>query len=159
LASPAVTLSLSALFAAVVAAFFVTAWHAGAQFLVYNVPIAVPFAAFFLERLSSAPALPRRALILDAVAVGLALLRVLAPPLPYASGHILFTAYAALTAARWPLRVTAVVVLAQVMLMKLLVTGGAVSMFAGLTGAAALAAVRHALAQWSRHQGSSRRSS
>jgi hypothetical protein len=111
-------------------------WHPRALFYAYNVPIAAPFAAFLLERGLARPRRSRAALALDAVVVLLALLRVFAPPLPYASGHTLFTAYAAATARRWPLRALAGAVLLQVMAMKLFVAPGVVSMIAGLVLAA-----------------------
>jgi hypothetical protein len=98
--------------------FFLRVWHATPLFFAYNVPIALPFAAFFLDRLMPRP-VPARLAAIDAVAVGLALLRVVAPPLPFASGHTLFTAYAALTARRWPLRVLASAVLLEVLVIKL----------------------------------------
>jgi hypothetical protein len=132
LASPAATLATSALFAGSVALYFVRVWHAGPLSLWYNVPIAAPFAAFFLDRLLPRPSGGRTAALVDVAVLTLALLRVFAPPLPWASGHALFVSYAALTARRWPARIIAGAVLLQVIYMKLFVTGGLVSLIAGL---------------------------
>ncbi|HEY0706178.1 MAG TPA: hypothetical protein VGG33_05240 [Polyangia bacterium] len=138
LASPSVTLGASAGAAVAVAWFFTQVWHASSQSVVYNVPIAIPFAAIFFDRLFPAPARPRT-LALDAAVIGLALLRVFAPPLPFVSGHALFVGYAALSARRWPLRFTALAVLGQVIYFKLFVMGGWLSLVAGLLAAAVAA--------------------
>jgi hypothetical protein len=135
----ATTLLLSMAFAASVALAFRAAWHPGPSFYLYNVPIAVPFAAFFLDRWGHRS---RPGLTVDAVVLVLALLRVAAPPLPFASGHVLFTAYATATAHRWPLRATAALALAHIIYMKLFVTGGFASMAAGLAAAAVAALLR-----------------
>jgi hypothetical protein len=139
--SAAVTLIVALAGTAVITLGFWWAWHPRAFFYVYNVPIAAPFVAFLLERLGRPASRPRSALALDVAVVCLALLRVVAPPLPYASGHTLFTAYAAATARRWPLRVLAAAVLVQVAYLKLFVTGGGASLLAGLGLAAAAALV------------------
>jgi hypothetical protein len=139
---PATAVLLSLAFAAAVAMAFRAAWHPPPGFYVYNVPIAVPFAGFFLDRWSHRG---RRGLAVDAAVLALALLRVAAPPLPYASGHTLFAAYAAATAHGWVLRATATIVLAHVIYLKLLVTGGLGSMVAGLVIAAAAARLRRHL--------------
>jgi hypothetical protein len=125
----AAILLLSLAFAAAVALGFRAAWHPPASFYAYNVPIAAPFAAFFLDRWSHRA---RSGLAVDAAVLVLALLRVLAPPLPFASGHTLFAGYAAATAHGWALRVTAAIALAHVLYTKLFVTGGFASLAAGL---------------------------
>jgi hypothetical protein len=132
--------------AGVALAFFVL-WHPPALVYVYNVPIAAPLAAFLLERGLARPRRSRAQLALDAVVIGLALLRVAAPPLPFASGHALFAAYATATARRWPLRALAGTVLLQVIVMKLLVTPGVSSMVVGLALAAIAAAASMRLAR------------
>jgi hypothetical protein len=142
LASAPVTLALSALTAALVTVFFRAAWHPSWDFYFYNVPIAVPFAAFFLDRL-----LPNRepravGLALDAAVLALALSRVFIPPFPFVSGHTLFCAYAAATARRWPLRATAALVLLQVIYAKTVMGGGWRSMSGALAVAAAAIVVR-----------------
>jgi len=140
----AATLAASLLFAALVAMFFVGAWHFRPISLAYNVPIAAPFAAMFGDRLVTRP-IGKRGVMLDLGVVGLALLRVFAPPLPWASGHTLLTAYATLTARRWPLRALAGLVLLEVAYMKLFVTGGWASMVSGLLVGGGAAALHHRL--------------
>ena len=141
LSSSAAALTTAALAVTGVGLFFWKAWGASAESLIYNVPIAAPFVVFFLDRLFPDRA-PRSTLVIDALVVGLALLRVVIPPLPFASGHTLFASYAALAARRWPLRLLAAAVLAQVIYMKLFVTGGAGSMLAGLAAGAGFAALQ-----------------
>jgi hypothetical protein len=150
LATPAATLAIALLTAAGTGLFFWRLWHPSARFYVYNLPIALPFAAFFLDRLTPRPPPAPAAQAIDALVLFLALLRVFAPPLPYASGHALFTGYAALTARRWPLRATAALVLAQVAFMKVFVTGGVASLLAGLALASIAAALRTAALRRSR---------
>jgi hypothetical protein len=111
---------------------FWAAWHPKASFYSYNIPVAVPFAAFFLDRFGHRH---RSGLVVDAAVLVLALLRVAAPPLPFASGHALFAGYAAATAYGWVLRATAAVVMLHVIYVKLFVTGGFWSLLAGLVTA------------------------
>jgi hypothetical protein len=124
-----------------------TASASPVEFLIYNVPIAVPFAAFFLERYRDRAIRPRAGFAIDALVLVLALARVFIPPFPYASGHTLFTAYAAATADRWPLRASAALVLIEVAVIKLFFTGGWVSFVAGLVLAAILGLVHRRIVQ------------
>jgi hypothetical protein len=140
----ALTLLAGLAFAAAVAIFFVWQWHSPASSLAYNVPIAVPFAIFFLERLRRPRPGPAE-LLIDLIVVALALLRVFAPPLPFVSGHSLFSAHCALSARRWPLRGTAFAVLVHVVYIKLFVTGGGLSLFGGIAVALIAAALRQRL--------------
>src|SRR5688572_1947353 len=123
-----VTLVGGLAFACAVAAFFIWRWHSPPSSLAYNVPIAVPFAILFLERLRGPGPHPVRGLLVDLAVLVLALLRVFAPPLPLVSGHALFSGYCALSARRWPLRMTASAVLVHVVYVKLFVSGGWESM-------------------------------
>lgn len=145
LASAPAALAASGLFTCAVGIFFWKVWNADAASLIYNVPIAMPFAAFFFDRIF--PRLTPRAAAsgIDALVIGLALLRVFAPPLPFVSGHTLFATYACHSARRWPLRITALAVLAQVIYIKLFVAGGWVSMMGGLLVGAVAALVRQRL--------------
>jgi hypothetical protein len=136
---PALALILSLIFAGGVALAFRAAWHPARSFYEYNIPIAVVLAAFTLERLQARS----RGLVVDGAVVVLALLRVFAPPLPFASGHALFSGYAAATAQGWVLRVTAALVVLHVIYIKLFVTGGWASMVSGLVLAVAAAWLRH----------------
>jgi hypothetical protein len=137
---PGLVLSLG--FAAAVALVFRVLWHPKPAFYAYNIPIAVPFAAFFLDRAGQRS---RSGMMVDGAVLVLALLRVAAPPLPFASGHTLFAGYAALTGRGWVLRATAALVLLSVVYTKLFVTGGFWSMATGLALAAVLALVRRRL--------------
>jgi hypothetical protein len=116
-------------------------WHASDDWVFYNVPIAVPFVAFFYDRLLPRPE-SRRLIALDAAVMALALARVAVPPFPFVSGHALFAAFATGTARWWPLRATAACVLAQVIYAKTALGGGWRSMVAGLAVAAAFVALR-----------------
>lgn len=109
--------------------------------LEHYVPIAVPFAAFFFDRLLPRPVRGARSAI-DATVLGLALLRVLAPPLPFVSGHALFATYASLTAHRWPLRATALAVFVHVAYIKLFAGGGWLSFVGGVLAAGVAAWLR-----------------
>jgi hypothetical protein len=147
LGSAAATLSISLLAAAAVAVGFGRAWHPSFDFYFYNVPIAVPFAAFFFDRLLPSRE-PRFApLAIDAAVLALSLARVFIPPFPFVSGHTLFTAYAAGTARRWPLLLTAAAVLLQVIYAKTVLGGGWQSMMGGLVVAAAFVMVRRRIAR------------
>ena len=142
LSSAPATLIGSVVFAAALGWFFWRVWRFSASDLAYNVPIAVPFAAFFFDRLLPRPTRGAGASLIDVAVLGLALLRVFAPPLPFVSGHTLFAAYAGVSARRWPLRVTALAVLAHVVYIKLFVSGGWLSMVGGLLAGAAAALMR-----------------
>ncbi len=112
-----VSLLACALFTAAVAAWSWCAWHPALAFYAYNLPLAPPFAAFVLECLTVRP---RRSLPVDGTVVALALARVVVPPFPFVSGHVLFAGYAALTARTRVLRVTAAAALAASLYIKLI---------------------------------------
>ncbi len=141
LPSTAVALVVTVAFAA----FFRLHWHADAKFLLYNVPIAVPFVLFFADRVAVRSTGP--ALLVDGVVVALALCRVAIPPFPFVSGHSLFVAYAAATARTVPLAVSAAVVLVQVLVTKAVLWGDWRSGPAGAVAAIAAAWLRRA---WTR---------
>jgi hypothetical protein len=146
LASAPGTLVVSLLATAALTIWFRWAWNPRFDFYFYNVPIAVPFVAFFLDRLAPSRE-PRWApLAVDAAVLALALARVFIPPFPFVSGHTLFTAYAAGTARRWPLRLTATAVLLQVIYAKTILGGGWQSMIGGLFVAAAFVVGRRRVA-------------
>lgn len=106
--------------------------HANPEMVLYATPVVAPFVAFLLERWLTRPVPLLRRLALDAAVIGLAGLRVVAPPWPYASGHALFTTYAALTAPGPVSRALAVVVLAQTLFTKLVLWHDWRSPLAGL---------------------------
>src|SRR5689334_5517957 len=80
----------------------------------YFAPIGVPFIAFLFDRAQYRDAIRWW---IDVPVVGLALLRA-AYPIPFVSGHSLFLTYALLTTRSWVARVTALVVLLQVIYLK-----------------------------------------
>jgi hypothetical protein len=98
--------------------FSILRWHVQPHLLAYDLPIALPFAAFFLDRVHRR--WPRLSLV-DGLVLVLAIARVVIPPFPFASGHVLFTSYAAMTARGWFLRWTAVVVLLVSLTYKLVI--------------------------------------
>jgi hypothetical protein len=147
LASAPGTLVVSLLATTILTVWFRRAWNPPFDFYFYNVPIAVPFVAFFLDRLVPSRE-PRWApLAIDAEVLALALARVFIPPFPFVSGHTLFTAYTTGTARRWPLRLTAAAVLLQVIYAKTILGGGWQSMVGGLVAAGAFVAVRGRITQ------------
>ncbi|MCC6876902.1 MAG: hypothetical protein IT378_21535 [Sandaracinaceae bacterium] len=91
-----------------------------AYFLYYTLPIAVPFAAFLIERLADRGAIS--AALVDASVIVLSISRAFYP-VPFVSGHVLFTAYAFATANSRAVRWSAALVLAEVMVLKLALWG------------------------------------
>ena len=142
LASAPGTLVVSLLATAILTVWFRRTWNPPFDFYFYNVPIAVPFVAFFLDRLVPSREPRWTPLAIDAAVLALALARVFIPPFPFVSGHTLFTAYATGTARRWPLRLTALAVLLQVIYAKTILGGGWQSMVGALFVAAAFVIFR-----------------
>lgn len=120
--APAGTLALS-LLAAALFALCVNDRLVGEQrvfWLYYFVPIAVPFVAFVVDRVGRRAASRWAQWAIDLPVVAAALARVFWP-VPFISGHVLFLAYASLTAKSAIARVTAVLVLVEVFYLKILV--------------------------------------
>jgi hypothetical protein len=138
-----ISVLVCALFTAAIASWFWRAWHPGPRFYAFNLPLAPPFAAFVLERLVGHRS---RALMVDVAVVTLALARVFVPPFPFMSGHVLFTSYAMLTAARWPLRASAALALLCSLYVKLIVWGDWKTPLPALLVAGAAAFLRRRLA-------------
>ncbi len=88
--------------------------------LYYYVPITVPFVAFLFDRLSQRRRLSRFAAFVDVPVVAIAFLRALVL-IPFISGHALFLTYALLTTQSSLARVTAALVLIEVILIKVFV--------------------------------------
>lgn len=135
------------LFAAVVAIALRLAWDPPVRTYIEYVPIGAVFAGLVWDRLFPSWSGDARAAFCDAAVIGLAMMRVVVPPLPFASGHMLLAAYAAITARHTPLRAIALLVLVEVMYDKLFVTGGATSMIVALIVAASIAALRRPAAE------------
>ena len=106
----------------------------------YFAPIGVPFVAFLFDR-----AQHRREIRwwIDIPVVGLALLRS-AYPIPLVSGHSLFLTYALLTSRSWVARLTAFIVLLQVIYLKTFVWHDA-TLIGGIVVGVLVAWVTHRL--------------
>jgi hypothetical protein len=133
-------LLLCAVFTGLVAAGLWWAWHPPAFDYLFNLPLAPPFLAFFLDRWRQRP---RPALVVvDAAVLALALCRVFVPPFPFVSGHVLFASYAALTAAGPVLRGTSAVALVLAIITKLVAWGDWPTPLGAMALAAALVRLR-----------------
>lgn len=108
------------------------------QHYFYVLPIIVPFVAFLFSRAREFRSITALQLIIDATVVGLSLMRMF-DYLPLISGHVLFLSYAVSGPGSRLTRVTAALVMLQVIYLKFLVWHDPVSPFAGallgLTGA------------------------
>ena len=106
----------------------------------YFAPIGVPFVAFLFDR-----AQHRREMRwwIDVPVVGLAVLRS-AYPIPLVSGHSLFLTYALLTSRSWVARLTAFIVLLQVIYLKTFIWHDA-TLIGGIVVGAFVAWVTHRL--------------
>ncbi len=140
---PVLAFTVALAFAAAVATAIYGAWAPPLRTYLDHVPIAAVFAALLWDRYAARTKPAPAELTIDAVAVTLAGLRAVTPPLPFLSGHALLTAYPLLTRGRWPLHFIAAIVLAHVLYDKLFVTRGGASLLAGLLMAALLAWLRH----------------
>jgi hypothetical protein len=129
-------------FAAAVAAAIHAAWAPPQRTYLDHVPISAVFAGLVWDRFADRTRPAPIELGVDALAVALAGLRAIAPPLPFLSGHALLTVYPLLTRSGWPLRVLAGTVLVHVLYDKLFAMPGAASLLAGTLMAGLLAWLR-----------------
>lgn len=142
LAAPLVSLSVMALFAACVAIALRIAWNPPIRTYVEYLPIGAVLAGLIWDRLFPVSSADLRTALCDVAIVVLAAMRAIVPPFPFASGHTLLAAYAALTARHSVLRVIALMVLGQVVFDKLFLSGGAASMLIALVVAVGIARLR-----------------
>jgi hypothetical protein len=142
LAAPVATLVAIAIGAALVAAALRVAWDPPARTYFEYVPIGTVLGSLIWDRLFPRWSGDGRATACDALVVGLAAMRAVVPPLPFVSGHALLSVYALVTAQRWPLRLIALVALAEVIYTKVFEAGGAGSFVAGVVVAGLLATWR-----------------
>ena len=84
---------------------------------VYVVPIVVPFAAFLLDRLKQIREANAVSAVVDVLVVGTSMMRVIGN-VPYISGHTLFLTYALLRPGSLVTRITAAIVLVEVIYLK-----------------------------------------
>ena len=104
------------------AALLVVCSHGRRNFfsLYYIAPIGVPFIAFLFERVEQRQNLPRSVFLIDALTLGVAFARAVIP-IPFLSGHSLFLTYALLTTSTTVVRLTCLLVMAQVLYLKLFI--------------------------------------
>lgn len=107
--------------------------------LIYVVPIVVPFIAFLFDRAGEIGEARPITFIIDALIVGLAMMRVVST-LPFISGHALFLVYAIFRPGSLVTRISAALVMLEVVYLKFLVwhdfvtpvTGTALGLIASL---------------------------
>ena len=119
-----VTVLLVSVFAAAIFALVVTLVFEGdfRWFLLYYfTPIGIPFVAFLLDRAEQHILASKALWAIDLIVVILALIRA-SIRIPLISGHALFLVYCLLSARSKVARITAVLVLAQVIYLKIFVT-------------------------------------
>lgn len=85
--------------------------------LYYYLPMAIPFVAFLFDRLERLAAPSLTQWVVDAGVLAWSLTRAFIP-IPFASGHALFLTYALLTTRGWVPRLTAALVMLQVIYLK-----------------------------------------
>ena len=98
--------------------------------LYYFTPIGIPFVAFLFDRAEQNTLVSKAAWVIDLAVVIFALLRAFVR-IPLVSGHALFLVYCLLTTRSKVARITAVLVLVQVVYLKIFVTH-ATALFGGV---------------------------
>ena len=99
---------------------------------IYVVPIVVPFVAFVLDRIEQFSETTVVGLAIDALVVGTAMMRVIGN-VPYVSGHMLFLVYAILRPGSLVTRISATVVMLEVIYLKFFVWHDLVTPLTGTT--------------------------
>lgn len=117
-------------------------WNPTYENYLQYAPIGGLLAAFELDRLLNDQERTTRNVICDLSTVVLALMRVFVPPLPFVSGHSLFVSYVVATAGTWTLRCLALLVMAQVVVVKLFNSPGVPSLLGGIAAAAVISRLR-----------------
>ncbi len=110
-------------------------WKPGGRFYYYNVPIAVPFAAFVFESIVKLrdSGFIKKAMAgigFDVLVLSVAIARAFYP-IPLFSGHVLFTTYAVFSGRSLFLRIVAGVVLIQVVFSKFVLWGDGQTVWGG----------------------------
>ena len=111
----------TALISALIFALFINFFFEGEQrwfLLYYFTPIGIPFVAFLFDRVERNALASKAGWVIDAVVVGLALVRSVIL-IPIISGHALFLTYAILTSKSKIARITALLVLLEVAYIKI----------------------------------------
>jgi len=99
---------------------------------VYTLPIVVPFIAFLFDRASEIGKASPIGFVVDALVVGTALMRVFSS-LPFVSGHALFLTYAMLRPGSLVTRITATIVMLEVVYLKFFVWHDLITPVTGIT--------------------------
>jgi hypothetical protein len=97
----------------------------------YVVPIVVPFVSFLLDRAERLRHLKIGRLVVDALVVGTAMMRVIGN-VPFVSGHTLFLTYAILGSASRVTQITASLVMLEVIYLKYFVWHDPISSSSGI---------------------------
>ena len=108
----------------------------------YVVPIVVPFVAFLCERAERLSQFTVVTAAVDVFAVGVAMWRVIGN-VPFISGHTLFLTYALLTARSRVCRITAAIVMLEVLYLKFIFWHDAVTPLGGILLGLLAAFFRH----------------
>lgn len=95
-------------------------------------PIVVPFVAFLFDRAAEIREANPVTFVIDALVVGTAMMRVIAT-VPFVSGHALFLTYAMLRPGSLVTRITATLVMLEVMYLKLFVWHDLITPLTGIT--------------------------
>lgn len=98
---------------------------------VYVVPIVVPFVAFLLDRVEQVRQLTIAGVLVDVVVVGTSMMRVVGN-VPFVSGHTLFLTYAMLGPGCRVTRITASIVMIEVIYLKYFVWHDSISSSTGI---------------------------
>ena len=98
----------------------------------YVVPIVVPFIAFLFDRASEIREASPITLAIDALVVGTAMMRVIGN-VPFVSGHALFLIYAMVRPGSLVTRISATVVMLEVVYLKFFVWHDLITPLAGTT--------------------------
>jgi hypothetical protein len=107
---------------------------------VYVVPIVVPFTAFLIDRMEQGRSESLVALVVDAAVVVTAMMRVIGN-VPYVSGHALFLTYAVLRRGSLVTRLTAALVMVEVLYLKFFAWHDFITPVTGMMLAAAAALI------------------
>jgi len=115
----------------------------GNQYL-YVVPIIVPFVCFLLDRAERIQQMRIGVLVVDCLVVGTSMMRVIGN-VPFVSGHTLFLTYAILSPVSWVTRVTASLVMVEVIYLKYFVWHDPITSSGGIVLGTVAALIAHQL--------------
>lgn len=123
-------------------------WRYGGRNLenqyLYVVPIVVPFVSFLLDRVERIRHSRIAGLVLDALVVGTAMMRVIGN-VPFVSGHTLFLSYAIFSPASRVTRISATLVMLEVIYLKYFVWHDPITSSTGIMLGTIAALIAHRL--------------